>query len=95
MIPADTYTFTYDVSTSEGREEAVTKSFTVEIELVSPCIKLAAILPTSQEDLGTDKFSGNELTWELDPFIVDPLECAAEYECTSISAGQTTTIPCN
>ena len=95
LIPAGTYTFTYDVSTSPGREEGVTKSFTVELELVSPCPTLATIAATAQDDLTNDKFSGNELTWTLKPFTVDPPACAAEYECTSIKAGELNAIPCD
>ena len=36
-VPPGTYTFTYDVSTSAGYEVGVTKSFTVEVELIDPC----------------------------------------------------------
>ena len=36
-VPPGVYTFTYEVSTSANKEPAVTKEFTVEVELVNPC----------------------------------------------------------
>ena len=49
-IPPGVYTFTYDVSTSAGKEPGVTQQFTVDVTVVDPC-ESPSVTPVDLSDV--------------------------------------------
>ena len=54
------------------------------VNFIDPCMSPFTFASTSQTSPGSDKYSGNELVFTLNPFTITPLICEVEYTCTSV-----------
>ena len=72
-------------------------SETEDVTFIDPCLAPFKFNPTAQTNPDSDKFTGNNIAFNLNEFEIEPSICEVTYTCTSIAklTGDMKTIDCS
>ena len=55
------------------------------VTFIDPCLDQFTFSETAQTSPGSDKFTGQQILFELNPFTITPTICEVTYACSSVA----------